>query len=268
MAADPPQPPFTQELAHRIEQVAVTFGRIWLEGVRGLQLGDFGPWLLVGCHPDRPQLDFQNRVNGLTPADADRIADIAAFYGERGVRPWWEVVPDDDFAAISTALSSTGATQIGFHGVAYGRPRRTDRPAHASDIAVRIVDNATTFATFARTRMEAHDLPPEIVEEAAADLRGWFGAPGVTLLLATVDDRPAATAALLIDDGIGYLADAATVPPHRGRGLQSLLIGERIATARRAGCELVSSQATFGGTSARNLQRMGLERGFTKVVWR
>ncbi len=244
----------------------MTFGRIWLGGIRGLHLGDFGPRLLVGCHPDRPELDFQNRVNGLTPTDAHRIADIAAFYGERGVRPWWEILPDDDFAGISAALTSTGASQIGFHAMAYGRPNTETRSVGSANVT--IVEDEETFATYARTRMQAHELPAEIVEEAAADLRGWFGAPGVTLLLATVEGRPAATAALLIDDDIGYLADAATLPTHRGGGLQSRLIAERIATARTAGCELVSSQATFAGTSSRNLQRFGLGGGFTKVVWR
>ncbi len=272
MAADPSIPLLTQELAHRLERVGVAFGRIWLDGVQGLQLGDFGPRLLVGCHPDRPELDFQNRVNGLTPADADRIPDVFAFYEERNVRPWWEIVPDDDFSAISVALTATGASQIGFHGMVYGRPL-VPEPARSSpggDVRVRAIDSDDddTFATFARTRMQAHELPAEVIEEAAADLRGWLGAPSVTLLLAKVDGAPAATAALLIDDGIGYLADAATLPAYRRCGLQSLLIGERVAAAREAGCDLVSSQASFASTSFRNLQFHGLSGGFTKVVWR
>lgn len=269
MSADPTLPPLTQELAHRIEQVAVAFGRIWLGGIDGLLLGTFGPRLLVGCHPDHPELDFQNRVNGLTPADAHRIGEIGVFYDEHGVRPWWEIVPDADFGDISAALTARGAAQIGFHAMAYGRPAsEANGVGDAGPADVTTVEDDETFATFARTRLLAHDLPAEVIEPAAADLRGWFSAPGVTNYLATFNGVAAGTAALLIHDGIGYLADATTLPRFRGRGIQSQLIQARIDAAARAGCEIVCSQAAFGGTSHRNLQRLGLMGGFTKVVWR
>ncbi len=270
LAGDPSIPVLTQKLASRIEQAAVVFGRLWLGGIAGLHLGAFGPRLLVGCHPDRPELDFQNRVNGLTPADVHRIGEIGNFYDEHGVRPWWEIVPDDDFGHISAALTARGAAQIGFHamtfGRAYGRPVSDATIVGPADLTT--VEDDETFATYAHTRMQAHDLPPEVIEPAAADLRGWNGAVGVTNYLATVDGAAAGTAALLVHDGIGYLADATTLPGYRGRGIQQQLILERRAAAARAGCDLVCSQATFASTSHRNLQRLGLTGGFTKVVWR
>jgi GNAT superfamily N-acetyltransferase len=125
------------------------------------------------------------------------------------------------------------------------------------------------FETFCRVRTEAHELPAEVQPQAEADLRGWRDAPGAHLYLALVEGVPAATAALSVSaDGVGYLADGATLPAFRRRGLQATLIHRRLTDAAAAGCDVACSQATFAGTSHRNLQREGLVGGFTKAVWR
>lgn len=271
LVPDLPAPPvLTQDLVDRMEQAAVAFGRAWLAGIGGLDLGDFGPHLLVGCHPDRPHLDFQNRVNGLRPADAAAIPAIGRFYDERGVRPWWELAPADDFAVVASALAARGAEQIGFHAMAYGAATATASTAVSAGVEIVVVDpgDTTAFATFSETRVAGHELPAEVVEQATADLAGWRRAPGTTLYLATVDGAPAATAVLTVDGGVGYLADAATLPEYRRRDLQGALIRRRIRDAAAAGCDVVCSQATFAGPSHRNLQRHGLVGGLTKVVWR
>ena len=258
----------TDDLAHRLEQAAVAWGRAWMDGIAGVDLGDFAPHVLAPRHPGRPDLDFQNRVNGLTPADAALVPEIVAWYADRGVRPWFELVPGDDAGGLLAALAAAGAVAIGFHGVVHGPlpgPRRSSPtpPVESPGVDVQVVDptDDDAFATFCRTRIEGHELPPEIVDQAAAD---------ATLYLATVDGRAAATAALTVDPGTGvaYLADGATRPAFRGRGLQSLLIERRLLDAAAAGAEVAFSQASFASTSHRNLQRAGLVGGFTKLVLR
>ena len=73
---------------------------------------------------------------------------------------------------------------------------------------------------------------------------------------------------LTLDDDVGYLANASTLPAFRRRGVQGALIAARIADARAAGCEAVCSQAEFGSASQRNLERAGLSVAYTKAVWR
>ena len=261
----------TEELAHRVERAAVRWSRAWMGGVPGVRLAAGLPdHVLAPCHPDRPELDFQNRVNGLTPDDVTLVPDLLEWYAGLGVRPWFELVPTDRSADLLAALDSRA---IGFHAVALARPSRTSvrPPAHKGAIEVVDPTDDEAFATFARTRTAAHELPAEVAEQAAADLGGWRTAPGATLYLARDGDgEPVATAALTVDpaDGIGYLADGATVPAARGRGLQSELIRRRLDDAARAGCEVACSQASFGSTSHRNLQREGLVHGFTKLVLR
>ena len=266
----------TEDLATRIERVAVDWGRAWMGGVAGVELAPGLPdHVLAPCHPDRPDLDFQNRVNGLTPDDAGLLPDLLAWYAGHGVRPWFELVPSDRSEELLPAI---GAEAIGFHAVTYGpvppRPLRTSpTPTVAnSEMKVEVVDpgDAETFAVYARTRMEAHELPAELLGQAAADLGGWRTAPRATLYLARADGHAAATAALTTspDGTIAYLADGATLPAFRGRGLQSALIRRRVADAAAAGAEVACSQASFGSTSHRNLHREGLVHGFTKLVLR
>ena len=102
------------------------------------------------------------------------------------------------------------------------------------------------------TRLAANEL-----ERAG----GW-------LYVATVGDVPAAAAALTVADGIGYLANAATLPTFRRRGCQRALIAARVADAADAGCDLVTSGATFGSSSQRNLERAGFRLAYTKPVLR
>ena len=267
----------TEDLTFRLERAANRWGRAWMEGIAGLELAPMAPdHVLAPCHPERPDLDFQNRVNGLTPADAGLVPDLVAWYAARGVRPWFELVPSAGAGDLLAALAAAGAVPIGYHGFVYGpaRPLRSSPPPAVDnsemDVRVAVVDpeDEATFATFGRTRMEAHELPAEVFEPAAADLGGWRHAAGATLYLVTVDGAPAATAALTVTDGVGYLADAATLPAFRGRGLQALLIRRRFDDAAAAGATVAGSQATFAGASHRNLQREGLAGGFTKLVLR
>lgn len=263
-------PVLTEDLALRLEQAAIVFGRAWLSGIADLELGDFGPDLLVGVQPGCPELDFQNRVNGLTPAHASIVPAIAAFYSTRGVRPWFELVPSSEFAPLAEALREAGAAHIGYHSLVYGAvadPAAGEALSNES-IEIEVVDGAEPFAEFARLRVAGYDLPAEVRERAAADLNGWNHATGTTLYIARVDGEAAGTAALCVHDGIGYLADGAALPAFRGRGVQTSLINRRRHDAAAAGCNLLSSQTEFGGTSHRNLQRAGLIGGFTKAVWR
>ena len=257
----------TEELAFRLERAAVGWGRAWMAGIGGVELGPFPPHVIAPCQPERPDLDFQNRVNGLTPADAPAVPAIVAWYAERGVRPWFELVPSAGAAPLLAALADAGAEAIGFHGMVYGPPRADAAPAE--DIRLVDPDDDDGLATFRRVRTEAHELPDAVRAQAAADLHGWRDAPGARLYLAHVDGEPAAVAALGVsDDGVGYLADGATLPAFRGRGLQSALIRRRLLDADAAGCDVACSQATFATTSHRNLQREGLAGGFTKLVLR
>src|SRR5438876_705387 len=81
----------------------------------------------------------------------------------------------------------------------------------------------------ADTLLRGFELSEQELPAAVADHAHWAQVDGWHLYLATVDGKPAAAAALTVGDGIGLLANAATMPAFRGRGCQAALIRRRIA---------------------------------------
>jgi GNAT superfamily N-acetyltransferase len=260
----------TPELACRIRRAASAFMVAWVEGMRDLPgnpaqvtVERFGGTVALACEL-LPGLDFVNTVHGLAPREADRVEDVTAFYRRLGVRGWTEVAPAAGVEPLLERLTAAGWAQVGFwssfHGPAIARPL----PGGVEVVEV----GAEDMADFARIHLDGHEVPAENREPGEAALRAWFGRPGWRLYLARVGGVPAASAALTIGDGLGYLANAATLPAMRGRGCQSALLARRIADAAAAGCDTVASLAEFGSGSQRNLERAGLRVAFTQAVWR
>ncbi len=95
----------------------------------------------------------------------------------------------------------------------------------------------------------------------------WLHEPGWSLYVARVDGRPAAAAILFVQNGVGYLADSATDPAFRGRGLHAALLRRRMLDASAAGVDFVCSGADFLSTSHRNMERVGTKLLFPRAIW-
>jgi hypothetical protein len=258
-------PPLTPEVVRRLERAFADFTVRRLDAYaalpdEGVEIARFGAAVAPVC-PPRKDLDFLNRVANLWSEDADRVPEIVAFYRGHGVRPWFELAPEPDFGRLASALDEAGATQVGFHGAFYG-VAEPDQP-EGNAVAVRRVP-AEEAEAVGRVILEGLGAPPEAWTAGAATLSGT----GAHLYEATIEDEPAAGAALSISDGVAYLALAATRPMFRGHGCQLALIRRRIADAAAQGCRLVGALAEFDSASQRNLQRAGLQVAYTKAVWR
>jgi ribosomal protein S18 acetylase RimI-like enzyme len=266
-------PPVNDALVRRLESASVAFSEGWLRGIaarpgnpRQLRLETFGD-AFAAAATGVPDLDFMNRVHGLRPEDAHHLPAILAFYAGTGIRPWFELFPTEDGVdRVAGAVARAGAVPESYATFLYG----TAAPPPARDAAgvgVGLVAREDVDA-FAEVLLRGHGVPEAEVPNAVADHRHWPDQPGWTLYVATVGGDPAAAAVLQVRDGIGYLANAATLPAFRGRGCQTALLVRRIADAEAAGCELVAGQATFGSTSQRNMQRLGLVPACTVTTWR
>jgi ribosomal protein S18 acetylase RimI-like enzyme len=248
-----------ESLARRLEAVGDRFMVEWLAGT-GARLERFGE--AVGAvDPSRPEVDFVNRVYGLWPEDAERVGEIAAFYGAQGVRAWFELAPSARFELLAAALTRAGAAQIGFHSMLHG----TAEPGSQNDAEIQ---RAVEPELFADVILRGHGVPEGVRVRDRSSVARWAEIEGWRLYLARVDGTPAGAALLALDDDLGYLANASTLPDFRRRGVQAALIAARIADAAAAGCAVVSSQAEFGSPSQRNLERAGLRVAYTKAVWR
>ena len=248
-----------ETLARRLEGVGDRFMVEWLSGT-GSELARFGA-VVAAADPTRPEVDFVNRVYGVWPEDAGRVADIAAFYRDRGVRGWLELAPSARFERLGEVLAELGWVQTGFHAVLHGAP-----DAGPGDDAE--VERDADPQLFADVLLRGHGVPEGARVRDLASVARWAKIEGWRLYLARVEGEPAGAALLAVDDGVGYLANASTLPESRGLGVHTALIRARIADARAAGCELVAAQAEFGSASMRNLERAGLHTAYTKAVWR
>src|SRR5262249_11194629 len=163
-----------------------------------------------------------------------------------GVQPRFEVAPMPDFEPIATRLHAAGLHQSGFIELLSASPV----PAPSSvdgDVAVERLPPEPSLV-FAETLLGGHEVP------ADAHVAGWEAAARFptldthTAFLAR--DRstgePMGAALLVAVDGVGYLANASTLPAQRRRGAQTALIHARLAAARDAGCVVATSLATPG----------------------
>ena len=229
----------------------------WLRGIPGVRIERFGDaWAPV--NPDEPELDFQNRVVGLSPEDAGELDAIFAFYREAGVRPWFELPPAYDFERLSGPLLVGGARPIGFHTVLYGEPSRFDADARVREVGPGEAE------LFADVLLRGHGVPDEVPRGHVAR---WAENPTSRLFVAEVDGVAAAAGALVLGE-VANLANASTLPEFRGRGLQSALIRARIGAAAAAGADLVCAGASWASQSQRNLERAELRIAYTKTTWR
>lgn len=92
------------------------------------------------------------------------------------------------------------------------------------------------------------------------------GVAGAIDLIARVDGSPVGCGSLVPGGGVGWLGASATVPEHRGAGVQSALLAQRIGLAGERGCDLVAATALPASASARNLLRVGFVVAYPQVV--
>jgi len=81
--------------------------------------------------------------------------------------------------------------------------------------------------------------------------------PHVFLHVAERDGSAVGAGMLMTSRGVGWLRAGAVVRAARGQGVQRALIGARVESAVREGCDLVGSWATPATATAINLERTG-----------
>jgi MOSC domain-containing protein YiiM len=123
-------------------------------------------------------------------------------------------------------------------------------------------------ATWETTICDGFGLTGAVREAWMAAAAGIAAIPGMHLLLAELDGRPAGAAGLYTRARVGGLSPAAVLPWARGRGVHSALITARARLAEVRGCTLVTAQAETDGPSERNLVRLGMERLLVRGIYR
>lgn len=109
----------------------------------------------------------------------------------------------------------------------------------------------------------------ELPREYAVFFTGLVGRPRWRHYLAYDGEMPIAAGVLYVQDHVGYLASAATLPSHRRRGAQGALMAQRIRDAMDLGCrylvtETVEETTTYSNPSYHNMLRTGFRLAYPR----
>lgn len=187
----------------------------------------------------------------------DRLED---FYRRRGSPCLIDLCPLAHPSVIQQVFSR-GYKVIEFNNLMLRRPEAAlDPPASNVVIAPCPPENRMEWARLVLSGFsDGAPLTPEML--ALMDAM----APSDFELIASLDSRPAAGAAMSIREGVALLFGDATLPEARGHGLQSALIHHRIGLAASAGCDWVMATVIPGSASHRNYERAGFSLAYMRV---
>jgi GNAT superfamily N-acetyltransferase len=180
---------------------------------------------------------LMNRLIGLgTLADAGEgdVADAVERARALGDEAFLVQLDQHTPSHIPSWLEASGLARYPRSWVRMVRRANQRVPEVSTDLHVRRA-SIRDAAGFGRIVARGFDLP----DASAALWARIIDRPRWHAFVAVVHDCPVAAAGLFVEDGIGYLAFAATDPSHRSRGAQSALMARRLQVADALGCAIV-----------------------------
>lgn len=258
-------------LASRIERSVVRDVTRYAEACRRLDpdlpvaCGAFAGGLALFIAPGSPvNMIFGAGFDG--PVTGGDVEAVERFYAERGAQAAISLSPLAD-PTLAVTLGWRGWALTDFEnvlvrGLGPGEPRMPAAAAGVTILAAETADQRRAWSRLSATAFDAPELPEDEVVRLGDAMAVRDDS---TLLTGLVDGEPAGTGALWIDDAMGWMLHDATLPRLRGRGVQSALLAERTRMAEAAGCELAVTEARPGGTSQRNMERLGYCVVYTRV---
>jgi ribosomal protein S18 acetylase RimI-like enzyme len=271
MATDDGMVPALERIERTLAvDIAYTMSRMKvLERLPGNPIGIAYRWVDKTAVALMSRLPAFSRVVGLRAGHEPHIEQLVGWYREHGIKPTFEMVPGHYVASLGRELMRFGFYQSGFHVSLIAEPAGTARSDESADDALTIeqVTTAEAMEDYLDAYVAGWSIPEKDQTQFKNNVRPWLKQPGWSLYTARLDGRPAAAATLYLKDGVGYLADAATDPAFRGRGLQSALLRRRISDAAAAGADLVFSGAAPLSTSHRDMERAGMRTQFVRSLW-
>jgi len=258
-------------LAERIERSVVRDLARYAEACRRLDpglpvaRGSFAGGLALYVAPGSPvNMIFGAGFDG--PVTGADVEAVERFYTERGTLAAISLSPLAD-ASLAATLGLRGWVLTDFENVLVHELSALEPPLPEAPPGVTISAAETPEQRFAWGRLSASAFEaPETPSAEVVRLGEAMAARDDSMLLTgLVDGEEAGTGALWIDDGMGWLLGDATLPRLRGHGVQSALLAERTRIAAAAGCEFAVTEARPGGTSQRNMERIGFRVVYTRV---
>ena len=204
-------------------------------------------------------------------AGAEVLDEVERAFGVRDAAVQVELAHLAD-PAVGTLLTRRGYRLVGFENVLGRRVDAVSRAVPPGVEVRRLHDGELDAWLDVVAEGVAHpdtegvptheEFPDAIYRTAERDLV----AAGVACYVALRDGVFAGGAGLGMIDGIAQMAGAATAPGHRRRGVQSALLGARLAAAAAAGCDVAVVTTQPGSRAQQNVQRQGFDLLYTRAI--
>jgi hypothetical protein len=266
-------PAMTRELARRIEQNDIDYSLSRLGGMQqakgnplGIEINRYGnvnAFLIKGW----PNFWYGNKVLGLEPSSEIYLTEILEWFARHRLNFRFEIMPGNLNSSVASRLHKLGFCQMSFNAAVYGQPSLVEKTSSNEQLRISEVQR-NEVDLFLDLYQDAFGLPRLNSKERETVL-SWLNRAksNLYLCIAHMDDIPAGVGVLYMENGVGLLADAATLPEFRGRGCHIAMIHHRIMQAEKHNCDLLTSFVEFGSTSHLNLERAGLRVAYTKSMW-
>jgi GNAT superfamily N-acetyltransferase len=217
-----------------------------------------------------------NKVAGLGfsgPLDERDLDAVEGAFAERGTAVQMEVSSLGD-PSIVRVLTTRGYILQGFENV-LGRSLPAEgaaAPGSGIEIVASPLEELSAWIDVVVSGFASPDTqgvpsdesyPRELLESVMADMAF---AKGFSRFLARRDGVAAGGASLRLSEGIAQLCGAATLAPHRRRGVQSALLAARLQIAAAAGCDVAIVTTAPGSKSQENVQRQGFEMLYARAI--
>lgn len=258
-----------QALARRLEGVECGIGVAYVDVRRRVEPEIGAAWRdYQGTHAFFDgSASIQTQSIGLgmfSPVTADSLIELESFFEQRASRPQHEV---SLHAGVETMalLVDRGYQPIEFNNVLV-QPLYAPAEITVPGLRARICEPSEA-EQWIETAAAGWADDPEISPMVRSLGRISHQNPLMTHFVVEREGAPIAAAALAIYDGVALLAGASTIPASRRMGAQNLVLGARLAEARRRGCDLAMMVAAPGSSSQRNAERCGFRVAYSRTKW-
>ncbi len=208
---------------------------------------------------------------GREPAEADgKIERIKSMASARGVPMAWWMGPSASPEDLSERLIARGFTVApGPAGMAMDLCLIEERGAPPPGVLIREVESPSDLRTWCDIMLPVFAFPSPTWRAWRELMAAQGHGPGsrVRHYLAELNGRPAATSSVILSGELAMLANVATLPKARKRGIAGAMTAKALHDARREGSRVGALFATNAGYPL--YSRMGFEE-FFKVrihVW-
>jgi len=204
-----------------------------------------------------------NRAIGIgmrQPATEETVNRITRLYEERVLPSCIQVSPQAQPRELIHWLKSRGY-EVANHWAKFYRPT-AESPALTTNLQIEEIGPSRAH-DYGSVMARGFGMP----DEAGTALSLLAGRPEWRLYVAYDGETPVGAASLFLGGPAADLFGSATLPTHRGQGIQSALMARQIRDAAAHGLEWVITEtepATDSNPSYRNMVRAGFELAYRR----